>query len=122
MIDYTLGAVEGKFADIVWSHEPLSSRELALFAEETLSWKRTTSYTVLRKLCDKGLFQNNNGTVTSIVSRDEYYGSQGRQLISEAFGGSLPLFLAAFTNGKQLTAEEAAALQKLIDGSREGQA
>lgn len=119
MENSALGTVEAKFADIIWANEPLASRELARLAQEALGWKRTTSYTVLRKLCDRGLFKNDGGEVSSLVSRAEYYGSQGRQFVREAFGGSLPMFLAAFASNERLSADEIAALQKLIDSSRE---
>lgn len=117
MKDYALGAVEAKFADLIWANEPLASRELARLAEEALGWKRTTTYTVLRKLCDRGIFKNEGGAVSSLVSREQYYGSRGRRFVKEAFGGSLPMFLAAFAGGEALSADEIAALKKLIDES-----
>ncbi len=113
-----LGAIESRFADIVWANEPLPSGELAQICLEELHWKRTTTYTVLKKLSDRGLFQNVKGIVSSQISRQEYYSMQSRQFVDEAFEGSLPAFLAAFTGGEKLSSEEIEQLQRLIDQSR----
>ncbi len=118
MQDYTLGAVEAKFADLIWENEPLPSRKLAERAEQALGWKRTTTYTVLRKLCDRGIFQNEKGEVTSRVSRSRFYARQGKRFLQEAFDGSLPLFLTAFAEEEALSGDEVAALQNLIDAQR----
>lgn len=115
MLDVQLGAIESKFADIIWENEPISSTELARRSGELLGWKKTTSFTVLKRLCEKGLFVNNHGTVTSIVSRAEYDSARSERFISEAFQGSLPAFLAAFTSRKELTQEEIDGLRQLID-------
>lgn len=119
MAEYRLGEVESVFADIIWNHEPLSSRLLAQLAEERLNWKRTTTYTVLKRLCDRGLFQNQGGTVTSLVSRDAFYAMQSQQFVNENFQGSLPAFLAAFGSSRKLTDSEIDELQKVIDTMRE---
>lgn len=118
MADYRLGEVESKFAEIIWKNEPLSSRRLAQLAEESLSWKRTTTYTILKRLCDRGLFQNNGGTVTSLVGREEFYAEQSKQFVEDTFQGSLPAFLAAFGSRKKLSDAEIDALQKVIDAMR----
>ena len=118
MAEYKLGEVESVFADIIWKNEPLSSRCLAELAEERLSWKRTTTYTILKRLCDRGLFQNQNGTVTSLVSREEFYAHQSQRFVEETFGGSLPAFLAAFGSSKKLSDSEVDELQKVIDAMR----
>ena len=118
MADYHLGEIESIFADIIWSNEPLSSRQLAALAEERLRWKRTTTYTVLKRLCDRGLFQNQGGTVTALVSREEFYARQSEQYVQDAFQGSLPAFLAAFGSRKQLNDAEIDEIQKLIDSMR----
>ena len=118
MADYHLGEVESIFADIIWKNEPLTSRHLAELAEETLSWKRTTTYTVLKRLCDRGLFQNQGGTVTSLVSREEFYARQSEQFVEDTFQGSLPAFLAAFGSRKKLSDSEIQELQRLIDSMR----
>ncbi len=114
MEDYKLGAVESRFADIIWSHEPLPSRELVTLCQQQLNWKKPTTYTVLRKLCERGIFKNENGLVSSVLSRQEFYSLQSEKFVEESFNGSLPAFLAAFTARKNLTAEEAAAIRQMI--------
>lgn len=118
MPDYHLGEVESRFANLIWEQEPLSSRHLAELAAEKLSWKRTTTYTVLKRLCDRGLFQNREGVVTSLVSREEFYTKRSQQFVADTFQGSLPAFLAAFGNGKKLSNGELDELQKIIDKMR----
>ena len=115
MAEGKLGAVESRFADLVWENEPIGSRELSKLCEKALGWKRTTTYNVLRKLCDRGLFENDGGIVKAKISREAFYCSQGQSLVDEAFGGSLPAFLAAFTKRRALTREEIAEIQKMID-------
>ena len=118
MAEYKLGEVESVFADIIWKQEPLSSRRLAELAEEKLNWKRTTTYTILRRLCDRGLFQNQDGTVTSLLSREEFYARRSEQFVEDTFQGSLPAFLAAFGSRKKLSDAEIDELQKVIDSMR----
>ena len=118
MAEYKLGEVESIFADIIWNNEPLSSRRLAELAEERLNWKRTTTYTILKRLCDRELFQNNNGTVTSRISREEFYARQSERFVEDTFQGSLPAFLAAFGSRKKLSDQEIDELQKVIDSMR----
>lgn len=118
MAEYRLGEVESRFADIIWKEEPLTSRELAQLAEKALAWKRTTTYTVLKRLCDRRLFQNRDGQVTSLVSREEFYARQSEQFVDDTFQGSLPAFLAAFGSRKKLSDEEIEQLQKIIDTMR----
>ena len=115
MIDYQMGAVEARFADIIWENEPISSTELCRKSEEVLKWKKSTTYTVLKRLCEKGIFQNNKGTVTSLISKQEFTSSQSEKFVEEAFDGSLPAFLAAFTARKKLTHEEVRALRKMVE-------
>ena len=119
MAEIQLGAVEARFADIIWEKEPVTSTELTKLAAAELTWKRTTTHTVLRRLCDKGLFQNKDGMVTSLISRQEFYARHSKKYVDETFEGSLPAFLAAFTSGKRLTAEEVAQLHQLIDKAGE---
>lgn len=114
MNDYQMGVIESRFADIIWSNEPISSTELAQRSEEMFHWKKSTTYTVLKRLCDKGIFQNNKGTVSSIISRQEFYAVQSEKFVEETFQGSLPAFLTAFTARKSLTAEEVAHLRKMV--------
>ena len=115
MADKTLGVVESKFADIIWNGEPLSSSELSRLAEKELGWKESTSYTILKRLCQRGLFQNVNRTVTSLVTKEEFYALQSEKFVEETFQGSLPAFMAAFTSRASLTPQEVAEIRKLID-------
>lgn len=117
--DYRLGYVEAQFADIVWENEPLSSRELVDICLEKLEWKKSTTYTVLKKFCEREIFQNQNGMVTSLLSKNEFYALQSEQVVEESFEGSLPAFVAAFTRNKKLTEKEIREIQKLIDASGE---
>ena len=118
MSDLKMGPVETRFAEIIWAHEPVSSAELVKLAEEALGWKKSTTYTVLRRLCERGIFRNEGGAVTSLLSRADYDAAQSRQFVEESFSGSLPAFIAAFTRRKKLTDEEVAELQSLIDQNR----
>ena len=115
MIDFELGAVQERFADIVWANEPVGSGALVKICEKELHWKKPTTYTVLRKLCEKGLLKNENGTVSSLVSREEFYSAKSEQIIAESFEGSLPAFIASFISHKNLTAKEAEEIQRMID-------
>ena len=118
MAVYKLGAVEARFAELIWENEPLPSNRLTKLAEQELGWKKSTTYTILKRLCERGLFQNEGGQVSSLVSREEFQAAQSEQFVEEAFGGSLPAFIAAFTKGRALTAQEAEEIQHLIDDSR----
>ena len=119
MSDLKLGAVERRFAELIWANEPLPSGALVKLCERELNWKKPTTYTVLRKLCEKGIFRNENGAVTSRISRADFDAMQGTQLVNESYGGSLPAFIAAFTARRPLTEAEAAEIQKLIDAARQ---
>lgn len=114
-----LGAVESRFADIVWSNEPIKMSELVKICSDEFNWKRTTTYTVLKRLSDRGLFENNGGLVSAKITRDEFYLMQGEKFVDEAYNGSLPAFLAAFTSNKRLTREEADEIRMLIDSYEE---
>lgn len=118
MSEYKLGVIESRFADLIWQNEPLTSTELVKLAERELNWKKSTTYTVLKRLCERGMFQNQNGTVTSLISKQEFYALQSEKFVEDTFSGSLPAFLAAFTTRKKLSEEEIDQLQKLIDQSR----
>lgn len=113
-----LGAVELRFAEIIWERAPLSSTELVRLCAERLDWKKSTTYTVLKKLCERGLFENDGGTVRVKTTREEYDSAQSAQFVQEAFSGSLPAFLAAFAAGKPLTEQEVAEIQQMIDAYR----
>lgn len=115
MADIQLGVIESRFADMIWEHEPVTSTELVKLAENEFHWKRTTTHTVIKRLCEKGLFVNNRGSVTSLMSRDQFYAKQSRQFVEDSFEGSLPAFIAAFTKGNRLSSEEADAIRKMID-------
>ena len=118
MPDLRLGPIETRFAEIIWQNAPLSSGELVKRCEEELSWKKSTTYTVLKKLCARGLFQNQNGTVQVLLSREEFHALQSERFVEETFSGSLPAFFSAFTTRKKLSEEEIAQLKQLIDQSR----
>lgn len=120
MSDFQMGAIESQFADIIWQNEPLSSTELSKRSEELLKWKKSTTYTVLKRLCNKGIFKNERGTVTSLISRDEFYSFQSERFVEETFDGSLPAFLNAFTKRKNLTPEEVEHLRRMIREYEEG--
>lgn len=100
MTEFRLGEIEMRFADIIWEAEPISSGELVKICERELSWKKSTTYTVLRRICDRKLFQNEGGIVTSLVTKEEFLAGQSEKFVEETFHGSLPKFLAAFTKRK----------------------
>jgi predicted transcriptional regulator len=112
--------MEARFAKLIWDHEPVGSGELVRLAWEELGWKKSTTYTVLRRLCQRGIFQNEGGAVTSRMTKEEFDALQSEQFVDSAFSGSLPAFLAAFTTRKKLSEEEVQELQDLIDQSRKG--
>ncbi len=118
MDDTKLGVIETRFAELIWEREPLSSGELVKLCQQELNWKKSTTYTVLKKLCQRGLFQNENGEVRSLVSKQEFQAMQSRQFVEETFDGSLPAFLAAFTSRQRLSQEEIRQLEALIDQNR----
>ena len=119
MEELKLGVVEARFADLIWQHEPLSSGELVKLCQQELSWKKSTTYTVLKKLPQRGIFQNQSGTVSSLMTKEQFYAAQSEQFVTETFQGSLPAFIAAFTSRKQLSASEIAEIRSLIDGMEE---
>lgn len=120
MDDLKLGAVESRFAEIIWGNEPLHSRDLVRLCQQELNWKKPTTYTVLRKLCERGIFRNQDGMVSSVISREEFFSLQSEQFVQETFQGSLPAFLAAFSKRKALSREEIDEIRKMIDSYEEG--
>ena len=118
MSDFRMGAGELRFAELIWSNEPITSGALAKLALSEIGWKKTTAFTVLKRLCDRGLFQNVDGTVTSLVSHDSYYERHSHLYVEETFGGSLPAFLAAFGSHKKLSEDEIRELEILIENMR----
>ena len=117
---YKLGEMEQKFADLIWSNAPVPSGELVKLCEGAFGWKRSTTYTMLKRLCDRGIFANNGGRVTALMEKSDFHAAQGEELIRESFGGSLPRFLTAFTRRHKLDEQEIAALRRLIDEHKEG--
>lgn len=115
MNNIQLGVVEAKFADIIWQNEPVTSTQLVKECEKQLGWKKSTTFTVLKRLCEKKLFINNGGMVTSLISKKDFYVMQSNRFVEESFSGSLPGFLAAFTANKKLKQEDIAYLKKLIE-------
>ena len=118
MHELRMGTSEARFADIIWENEPISSGDLAKLGFEEFEWKKTTCFTVLKRLCERGIFQNQKGMVTSLISREDYYARHSEQYVEETFGGSLPAFLAAFGSRKKLSDKEVNELQKIIDSMR----
>ena len=116
MTDYHLGEMEMRFAELIWENEPLGSGELVKLCSDALGWKKSTTYTVLKKLCEKGFFKNEGGTVSSLISEKEMRSRDSREFVENSFGGSLPAFLAAFASGRKLSEEEVADIRRLIDG------
>lgn len=112
---YQMGAIEAQFADIVWQNEPITSTELCKTAMDKFGWKKSTTYTVLKRLCEKGILKNENGSVLSLISKEEFYFHQSERFVNENFGGSLPAFIAAFTTKNNLTREQIAELKEMID-------
>ncbi len=115
----TLGTVEARFADIIWQNEPITTAKLVKECEKELHWKRTTTYTVLKRLGERGIFKNDNGTVTSLISREDFYSIQSEKFVEETFHGSLPAFLAAFTSRKALSKNEIEEIKNLINSYEE---
>ena len=106
---------EEKLAKIIWREAPLTSPDLVVLADKEMDWKKSKTYTVLKKLCDKGVFKNENANVSVILTRDEQIARQSRRYVEDTFGGSLPKFITSFISGKKLTQEQAAELRRLID-------
>ncbi len=119
MNDLKLHDAEFKFAEIVWDNEPIQSGELAKLCAQKLGWKRTTTYTVLKKLISRGLLQNENAIVTSRVTKGDVLQYESRTVTDKTFGGSLPSFIAAFLDGGELTDQEAESIKRMIDRHRE---
>ena len=118
MKDIELGAVQERFADLVWANEPIGSGDLVKVCEKELGWKKPTTYTVLRKLCEKGLLRNEDGVVTTLISREDFYSAKSEQIIEDSYQGSLPAFVASFISRKNISVEEADEIQRMIDSFR----
>ena len=120
MEELRLGAVESKFADIIWNKEPIPSGELVKLCNQKLEWKKSTTYTMLKRLCERGIFKNENGVVSSILTKEEFGAAQSERIIEDTFEGSLPAFIAAFASRKKLSEKDVEEIQKMIDEIREG--
>lgn len=118
MEEYKLGIMEMRFAQLIWDNEPVSSGELVKRCEKEFEWKKSTTYTMLRRLCQRGIFQNEDGTVTALMSRQEFDALQSEKFVEEKFSGSLPRFLAAFTMHNKLSDRDIKELTRLIEESR----
>lgn len=118
MKEIRLGAIESRFADMVWEKAPLSTSELIKLCEAEFDWKRTTTYTVLKRLSERGIFKNDNGTVTVLISKDEFYSMHSEKIVNESFGGSLPAFIAAFTSRQNLSDDEIAEIRAIIENMK----
>ena len=119
MKEYRLTESEEKFAELIWKNEPVGSGDLVKLCEKEMNWKKSTTYTVLKKLCEKGIFQNENAVVSSKITRDKYYARQSVRFVEDTFGGSLPKFLTAFISGIKLSKHQAEELKRLIDEHKE---
>lgn len=119
MFVYLMTEAEQQLAEIIWEHEPLSSGELVKLAALKLNWKKSTTYTVLRKLCENEIFQNRDSIVTSILNREEYTRRKGERYLEENYNGSLPKFVAAFMSKKKLSRKEIEELSKMIEEYQE---
>ncbi len=119
MVEYRLTEAEENLADIIWANEPIRSPELVKICEEKFNWKKSTTYTMLKRLEEKRIVQNNNSIVESLIKKDDFHGEQSKIFVEENFGGSLPKFIAAFTRGKKLNEKEVRELEKLIQDHKE---
>ena len=119
MEPYKLGEMEQKFADLIWKHAPITTGELVKLCEQTFEWKRTTTYTMLKRLCLRNLFENVGGTVEIKTTREDFQAAQGEQFLMENFDGSLPRFLTAFSRRKKLSSREVPELRRLIEAYEE---
>ena len=120
MKEIELGEVQAAFADIIWANEPVGSGELVKLCENRFNCKKPTTYTVLRKLCEKGLFKNEDGVVTSLISKEEFNASKSEKFVQETYDGSLPAFIAAFMSHKNLSSGDIDEIQRMLDKYREG--
>lgn len=121
MEELRLGVVESQFADIIWNEEPVSSGELVKVCEKELGWKKSTTYTMLKRLCERGIFQNEKGTVTALMRKAEFSAAQSEKFVEDTFEGSLPAFFAAFTTRKKLSKKEIEEIRQMIDSYGEEQ-
>lgn len=119
--EYRLAEGEYRFACLVWHNEPLPSGQLVALAAQDLGWKKSTTYTVLKKLCERGILQNANGAVTALVKQDAVQQAESTAVVETAFNGSLPRFVAAFLGSKPISAQEAAQIRAMLDAAEKGE-
>ncbi len=117
--DIRMGELESRFVELVWQREPVPSGDLVLLCEKEMKWKKSTTYTVLRRLCQKGILKNEGAMVTSVVKKAEYMARCSEQIVEDTFEGSLPQFVAAFMSRKRLNRKQIDEIQRLIDEYRE---
>ncbi len=120
MEKYVLGDMEQQFAKILWEKAPITTREIIDIGAKEFNWKRTTTYTMLKRLCDRGIFTNEKGTVMVVMSQEEFFANKSAFFLEESFDGSLPRFLTAFSRRKRLSDKEIKAIERLIDEHKEG--
>lgn len=119
MEKYRLGDMEMKFAEIIWKMAPIASGELVKICAVELSWKKSTTYTMLKRLCIRRIFENSNGTVKVLITKEDFLGAQGEEYIDTSFNGSLPKFIATFTKRRKLSSKDIDELKILIDNYQE---
>ncbi len=119
MVDYKLGEMESKFVDLIWDNEPINSTELVRLSEKVMKWKKSTTYTILKRLCDRGILKNEGAVVSAAISRNEFFEGQSRRFVEDTFEGSLPRFLTSFIGGKKLSDQQAEELVRLINEHKE---
>jgi len=116
---YQMTETEQKFADLIWQEEPVGSGELVRLCERQFGWKKSTTYTFLKKLCAQGIFRNEQAVVTSLMTKEAYLQSQGEAFVEKAFHGSLPKMIAAFMERKRLSPGEVAEIEQIIEAYKE---
>ena len=115
---YKLGEMEKRLADLIWANAPMTSKKLTELCADAFGWKRTTTYTMLKRLCDRGIFANENGTIIVLMAKEDFTLAQSQNFINETFDGSLPMFLTLFSKNKAMKKEDIDRLQQLIDSYR----
>lgn len=115
---YKLGEMEKRLADLIWANAPMTSKKLTELCADAFGWKRTTTYTMLKRLCDRDIFANENGTIIVVMEKEDFTLAQSQNFINETFDGSLPMFLTLFSKNKTMKKEDIDRLQQLIDSYR----
>ena len=118
MDEHKLGVMETKFAELIWDNAPIASGELVKLCGKELSWKKSTTYTMLRRLCERKIFQNKNGIVSAVLTKQEFQALQSEQFVQETFGGSLSYFLTSFATRRKISKSEIEELEKMINQHR----